>query len=114
MDRGSDPRVSRFDSFCRGAKRRRSAALRLRADYSTMSFLPVNDSKPSGLRALPALSRITALSDGGGAASLGAPRPSPHLSRFGIAAQDDDGLVTARVRIAGAPVLIAAQDEHFL
>jgi malonate decarboxylase beta subunit len=72
------------------------------------------DPRPSGLRALPAPSRITALADDGAATPLGEPRPSPHLSRFGIAAQDDDGLATARVRIAGAPVLIAAQDERFL
>jgi malonate decarboxylase beta subunit len=47
-------------------------------------------------------------------ASFDAPRPSPHLARWGIAAQDDDGIVVARARIDGAPVLVAAQDERFL
>ncbi len=47
-------------------------------------------------------------------ASFDAPRPSPHLARWGIAPQDDDGVVIARAAIRGAPVLIAAQDERFL
>ena len=47
-------------------------------------------------------------------ASFDAPRPSPHLARWGIAAQDDDGIVVARATIDGAPVLFAAQDERFL
>jgi biotin-independent malonate decarboxylase beta subunit len=46
--------------------------------------------------------------------ALSAPRPSPHLARWGIAAQDDDGVALARATIFGAPVLIAAQDERFL
>ena len=65
----------------------------------------------------PAL-RIAALADGGSVAAvnaaLDAPRPSPHLARWGIAPQDDDGVVVARATIGGAPVLIAAQDERFL
>jgi biotin-independent malonate decarboxylase beta subunit len=79
-----------------------------------MSVPTVNDPGLPGVRSLPAPSRIAALADGGAVTPLGAPRPSPHLFRFGVAAQDDDGLATARVRIAGAPVLIAAQDERFL
>ncbi len=65
----------------------------------------------------PAL-RIAAIADPGSVAAvdatLSAPRPSPHLARWGIAAQDDDGIVVARATIAGASALIAAQDERFL
>jgi len=58
--------------------------------------------------------RIVAVADAGSAAWLDSPRPSPHLARFGIAAQDDDGVVTAAIRVRGAPVLVAAQDERFM
>jgi len=62
--------------------------------------------------------RIAAVADRGSVtavnAALAAPRPSPHLARWGIAPQDDDGVVVARATIGGAPVLIAAQDERFL
>ena len=70
------------------------------------------------LRALAPADRIAAIADPGSvrpvAPSLDAPRPSPHLARWGIAAQDDDGVVVARGTIDGAEVLIAAQDERFL
>ncbi len=39
---------------------------------------------------------------------------SPHLARFGIAAHEDDGLVIARARVHGVPILVAAQDERYL
>jgi malonate decarboxylase beta subunit len=72
----------------------------------------------SRLRPLAPRERIAAIADSGSVravdASLEAPRPSPHLARWGIAAQDDDGVVVARASIRGAPVLIAAQDERFL
>jgi malonate decarboxylase beta subunit len=62
--------------------------------------------------------RIAALADPGTVrpvdASFEAPRPSPHLARWGIAANADDGVVVARAAIHGAPVLVAAQDERFL
>jgi malonate decarboxylase beta subunit len=58
--------------------------------------------------------RIEALADGGRIDSLDEPRASPHLARFGIAAQPDDGVAAARIEIDGAPILIAAQDERFL
>ena len=65
----------------------------------------------------PAL-RIAAIADPGSVtvvdATLSSPRPSPHLARWGIDAQDDDGIVVARATIAGASALIAAQDERFL
>ena len=70
------------------------------------------------LRALTPAQRIAAVADRGSVrsvtASLDAPRPSPHLARWGIAAQDDDGVVVARATIDGAHVLVAAQDERFL
>jgi malonate decarboxylase beta subunit len=70
------------------------------------------------LRRLAPVDRIAALADPGSVASvddaLSTPRPSPHLARWGIAAQDDDGITLARATMVGAPVLIAAQDERFL
>ncbi len=62
--------------------------------------------------------RIAAIADPGSVAPvdaiLSAPRASPHLARWGIAAQDDDGVIIARATVRGAPVFIAAQDERFL
>ncbi|MEO8305774.1 MAG: biotin-independent malonate decarboxylase subunit gamma [Betaproteobacteria bacterium] len=70
------------------------------------------------LRALGSRERIAAIADPGTVAPvdawLEAPRPSPHLARWGIAAQDDDGVAVARAAIRGAPVMIVAQDERFL
>jgi len=70
------------------------------------------------LRTLSPRERITAIADPDSVrsvdASFDAPRPSPHLDRWGIAAQDDDGVVIARAAIGGAAVLMAAQDERFL
>ena len=73
---------------------------------------------PPSLQSLPPRARIDAVSDPGSVAPvdprLEAPRPSPHLARWGIAAQDDDGVTLARARVGGRPVLVAAQDERFL
>jgi malonate decarboxylase beta subunit len=70
------------------------------------------------LETLTPRERIVALADSGTVESVDAafeaPRPSPHLARWGIAAQDDDGIVVARAAVRGAPVLVAAQDERFL
>jgi biotin-independent malonate decarboxylase beta subunit len=79
-----------------------------------MSASYVSPSHASGIRALSPFARIVALADGGRAASLDTPRPSPHLARFGVAPHDDDGVVTARIDVGGATVLVAAQDETFL
>jgi malonate decarboxylase beta subunit len=79
-----------------------------------MSASYVSPSHASGIRALSPIARIVALADGGRAASLDTPRPSPHLARFGVAPHDDDGVVTARIDVGGATVLVAAQDETFL
>jgi malonate decarboxylase beta subunit len=80
--------------------------------------LPRDKVNASRLRPLAPSERIAAIADPRSAgpvdASLAAPRPSPHLARWGIKAQDDDGVVVARATLRGAPVLIAAQDEHFL
>src|SRR4030095_14589284 len=70
------------------------------------------------LRRLSARDRIAAIADAGTVSSVGpsfdAPRPSPHLARWNIVPQDDDGVVVARVLVHGASVLVAAQDERFL
>ncbi|MET0682440.1 MAG: biotin-independent malonate decarboxylase subunit gamma [Casimicrobiaceae bacterium] len=70
------------------------------------------------VRTLAPAARIAAVADRGSVRSVNdsfdAPRPSAHLARWGIAAQDDDGIVVARATIEGAHVLIAAQDERFL
>ncbi len=70
------------------------------------------------LRALSPRERIAAVADPGSVQSVDvsfdAPRPSPHLARWGIAAQDDDGIVVARATLNGTRILLAAQDERFL
>ena len=79
-----------------------------------MSPSYVSQKDPSEIRPLPSTARIAALADDGIVTSLDGSRPSPYLDRFGLAAQDDDGVATARIEVAGAPVIIAAQDERFL
>ncbi len=78
-----------------------------------MRSLPI-----ASLRPLAPQDRIGAIVDAGSMApvdaALAAPRASLHLARWGIAAQDDDGIVFARGRVLGRPALIAAQDERFL
>lgn len=69
--------------------------------------------RPSLLDATP-LARIAALADPGSAHFFPPPGPSAHLARFGIAAQEDDGIAIARVRVHGLPMLVAAQDERYL
>jgi len=71
-------------------------------------------SPPRGLSARAPRARIGALDDARTPQWLDAWRPSPHLADRGLEAQDDDAVVTARVRIAGRPWLVAAQDERFL
>jgi len=72
----------------------------------------------AALRPLGPDERIAAVADAGSVApvnaALAAARPSPHLVRWGIVPQEDDGVVVARATIGGAPVLVAAQDERFL
>ncbi|HET9046042.1 MAG TPA: carboxyl transferase domain-containing protein, partial [Casimicrobiaceae bacterium] len=73
------------------------------------------NSLPSArLRSLQPLARIAALADPGSVVPLETPRASPWLARFGIAAQADDGVATARLTLEGKPVLAAAQDERFV
>ncbi|HET7262383.1 MAG TPA: biotin-independent malonate decarboxylase subunit gamma [Casimicrobiaceae bacterium] len=62
----------------------------------------------------PARERIRSFADPGSVELLPAAGASPHLARFGIAARDDDGIVGARVHVAGLPMLVAAQDASFL
>jgi biotin-independent malonate decarboxylase beta subunit len=79
-----------------------------------MSACYVSRDRAAGIRALRPLERIVALADRGRATSLDSPRPSPHLVRFGLQPQLDDGVATARIEIGGKTVLVAAQDESFL
>ena len=76
-----------------------------------------NDASPQhsqGLHMATPLARIAALADHGSAHFLAPAGASPHLSRYGIVPHEDDGIVTARVRLQGVPMLVAAQDERFL
>src|SRR6185369_8669707 len=66
------------------------------------------------LRAATPHERLARLADTGEFEEIDAIRPSAHLARFGIAAQADDGVVCARLAIAGRAVLAAAQDARFL
>jgi malonate decarboxylase beta subunit len=72
----------------------------------------------TSLRPLAPIDRIAAIADANSidavVAALASPRPSPHLARWGIIARDDDGIVVARLRVHGRPVLAAAQDVRFL
>jgi malonate decarboxylase beta subunit len=75
-------------------------------------------SDTSGLSSRTPRERIDAIADQGTMESLGAsfdaPRSSPHLARWGIAPQADDGVVIAGASVSGQRVMIAAQDERFL
>jgi len=66
------------------------------------------------LAALDPRARLEALADPGSLAPDAPVGASPDLKRFGIVPRDDDGIVTARARLDGRDVLIAAQDERFL
>ena len=68
----------------------------------------------SAIGPLPPKERIAALADDGRVTPLDSSRPSPYLARFGVTAQDDDGVATARIEVAGAVALVAAQDHRFL
>ncbi len=68
----------------------------------------------TSLRALAPADRIRAIADGADATLLAPAGASPHLARYGIAARDDDGIVTARAQVHAMPVLVAAQDERFI
>ncbi|HEV8501885.1 MAG TPA: carboxyl transferase domain-containing protein [Casimicrobiaceae bacterium] len=58
--------------------------------------------------------RLAALADDARFAEHDAVAPSPHLARFGIAAQDDDGVVAATLAIDGRVFEVIAQDARFL
>ncbi len=77
--------------------------------------LPWKPQDPArSLRVATPAARITAVADPGSAHFLPPAGASPHLARFGIPAHEDDGIVIARARVHGAPMLVAAQDEHYL
>ena len=60
------------------------------------------------------IARLAALADAGSLAPFPVAGKSPHLARWGIAPAADDGVACARLAIAGARVLAAAQDARFL
>ena len=64
--------------------------------------------------ALDPAARLDALADPASLAWLPAAGASPYLARRGITPAADDGIVRAHFRIAGKPVLAAAQDARFL
>ena len=90
-----------------------SALQAAQVDYSTQPMSPPSSTQ-TGVRALAPRARIAALDDAHAPQWLDEWRPSPHLADRGMEAQDDDGVVTARIRIEGEPWLVAAQDERFL
>jgi malonate decarboxylase beta subunit len=64
-----------------------------------------------------ARSRVAALVDPGSFAEILGPECreiSPHLTLFDLPAQFDDGIVIGSARIAGRPVLVAAQEGRFM
>jgi malonate decarboxylase beta subunit len=75
---------------------------------------PSRTDQNSSLRELAPAARLAAIADPGSVEWLDAPRPSHYLGRFGITPQNDDGVVTARLRIDLRTYLAAAQDERFL
>ena len=61
--------------------------------------------------------RVATLLDPGSFAEFIGPEEramSPHLDLFGLPKQFDDGTVVGRGRLAGAPVLLAAQEGRFM
>jgi malonate decarboxylase beta subunit len=78
------------------------------------NFADVSGNSQRRLAGVAPHERIAALADPGSVQLLAPPGPSPDVARYGIAAHDDDGVVTARILVAGEPMLIAAQDERYL
>jgi biotin-independent malonate decarboxylase beta subunit len=58
--------------------------------------------------------RLAALADDARFLEHDGVAPSPHLARFGIAAQDDDGVVAATLAVDGRAFEVVAQDARFL
>lgn len=70
------------------------------------SIRALRDAEPS--------SRIALLADPDSVDAFPPAGASAHLARFGITPRADDGIVIARAELAGAPILVAAQDERYL
>jgi malonate decarboxylase beta subunit len=100
-----------------GGRGTRFASARADAgDYFTpmsANFAPHAD-RTSGLRTLDAHARIERLADASSVEFRPSAGPSPHVARFAIASQDDDGVAIAAATLHGAPILVAAQDERYL
>ena len=69
---------------------------------------------PSSLRNASPQARIAALADPDSVEWFPPAGASPHVARYGVPPQEDDGIVVARIRLGGAPMLVAAQDEKYL
>jgi malonate decarboxylase beta subunit len=75
---------------------------------------PATHASTRPLRGVAPAERIASLADADSVEWFTPAGASPHLARFGIAAHEDDGVVVARARLAGAPVFVVAQDETYL
>jgi len=58
--------------------------------------------------------RLVALAEPGSLETFAAAGPSPHLGRWGIAPDADDGVVCARLRVGAMSALAIAQEARFL
>jgi malonate decarboxylase beta subunit len=77
-------------------------------------FHTIRASAVPSLSPLSPRARLAALADRGSLVEHDALSPSPHLARFGIAAQADDGVVTASLAIDDVAFEAIAQDAGFL
>jgi malonate decarboxylase beta subunit len=71
-------------------------------------------SSPPSWSLLEPCLRLEALLDAGSFRRDPPAGPSPHLARWGIRAQEDDGVVTGDGRLGGMAIAVAAQDGRFL
>ena len=69
---------------------------------------------PSSLRNASPRGRIAALADPDSVQWFPPAGASPHIARYGMSPREDDGIVVARIRMGGVPMLVAAQDEKYL
>lgn len=69
---------------------------------------------PVTLRNAAPRARIEALADADSVEWLPLAGASPHVARYGVSPQEDDGIIVARIRLGNAPMLVAAQDERYL
>ena len=63
---------------------------------------------PSSLRNASPRARIAAVADPDSVEWFPPAGASPHVARYGVSPQEDDGIVVARMRLGGAAMLVAA------